>query len=169
MPINPIVTRPTIFPDNPRPVPIDFSWIGDLGKSIGQYREREEVGRILSGARDASGNLDLNKAATALAVSGRDPETYLKAATAAAGERDRAAAQRALEQHYKDVAAEAKRSTDIEQQKADQPQYHYVPRTLMDPGAIIEAPRKPGQLPIIHPWPGAAQPPATAPPAPRPS
>jgi hypothetical protein len=146
MAINPIATRAMVIPDNPKPVPIDFSFIGDLGKSLAGYRDRQEVGRIMQGAVGPDGNLDINKAATALAVSGRDPETYLKTAIAQASENRQLAAQRALEAHHKEMER-------IAGVTAERPQYFHEPGGLLTDPRIIEAPRRPGQPPRVYPIP----------------
>jgi hypothetical protein len=87
----------------------------------GQYRDKQEVGRLLQSAVDPkTGSLDWNKAATTLAVSGRDPETYLRAATAQAGLREREAAQRALEQHYRATEEQARQGLDLRKQEIEQ-------------------------------------------------
>src|SRR6476646_2053417 len=121
MAINPVRFTPMEFPENPRPVPIDFAPLAEIGRTYGQYRDRQEVGQLLQGAIDPkTGMLDLNRATTALAVSGRDPETYLRAATAQAGLSQRDAAQKALEQHYLDEAARGKRALDLREQEINQ-------------------------------------------------
>jgi len=159
MAINPIVTRPMQIPDNPKPVPIDFSFLANLGSSLGAMRERDEVGRIMQGAVGPDGNLDINKAATALAVSGRDPETYLKTAIAQASERRAEAAQRALEAHYRALEKSAETA-------ANRPQYFHEPPTLLKPGLIIEAPRVPGAPPKVYPYTSPGATPDEPPPAP---
>src|SRR5580765_2857475 len=138
MAINPVRFTPMEFPDNPRPVPIDFSPLADIGRTYGQYRDRQEVGQLLQGAIDPkTGMLDLNRATTALAVSGRDPETYLRAATAQSSLARQEAAQRALEAHYAEQARANKASEAQRQQQLDQPQQTIVPPTLLTPGYVI--------------------------------
>lgn len=167
MAINPVRFTPMEFPENPRPVPIDFSAIGDIGRTYGQYRDRQEVGRLLQGAVDPkTGALDLNKAFTTLAVSGRDPGPYLAAATAQAGERDRAAAQRALEAHYIEQARANAVAERQRQQQLDQPSQTVVPPSLMNPGAVYTVPRDTTQPPVVRPFPMPAMP-APATPAPQ--
>lgn len=158
MAINPVRFGPMEFPDNPRPVPIDFSPLADIGRSIGQYRDRQEVGQLLKSAIDPkTGTLDLNRATTMLAISGRDPETYLRAATAQASLARQEAGQRALEAHYAEQAR-ANRARE------EQPQQQYVPGTLMTPPYVIQMPKKTGEAPIYHP----VAPPAPAPATPGP-
>lgn len=167
MAINPIRFTPMEFPENPRPVPIDFSAIGDIGRMYGQYRDRQEVGRLLQGAVDPkTGALDLNRAATALAVSGRDPDNYLRAATAQEGLRRGEAAQRALEQHYLEQARANREAERQRQQQFDQPPPTIVPPSLMSPGGAYSVPRDITQPPTYRPFPpGVAPAPAT--PAPQ--
>src|SRR5262245_19512854 len=82
MPINPF---PRITPlDIPQQYPAPayptaaFSGIGELGAGIGEYRERNALGELLRGAVDPqTGALDMQKAATAIALSGRDPVKFL--------------------------------------------------------------------------------------------
>jgi hypothetical protein len=167
MAINPVRFTPMEFPDNPRPVPIDFSPLADIGRMYGQYRDRQEVGQLLQGAIDPkTGMLDLNRATTALAISGRDPETYLRAATAQSGLARQEAAQRALEQHYLEQARANKVSEEQRQQQLDQPQQTIVPPTLLSPGYVIQAPKKAGQPPVFQPFTAPAAP-APATPAPQ--
>jgi len=70
MAINPFRIGELQIPANPKPVPLDFSPLQDLGASIGHYREQQDIGSLLAGATDATGNLDFNKAAAALAARG---------------------------------------------------------------------------------------------------
>jgi hypothetical protein len=83
MPINPIAFRNIDLPPNPIFTPINFAPLGEIGTTIGRYRDQQEIGRLLQGAIDPkTGQLDFNRAATALATSGRDPGEYLRALTA---------------------------------------------------------------------------------------
>jgi hypothetical protein len=74
MAINPFRVGELQLPPNPRPVPIDFSFLSDIGGAIGGYRRQQELADIAQGATDASGNLDPTKFATALALRGRGAE-----------------------------------------------------------------------------------------------
>lgn len=166
MAINPVRFTPMEFPENPRPVPIDFSAIGDIGRMYGQYRDRQEVGQLLRGAIDPkTGSLDLNKAATALAVSGRDPESYLRAATAQEGLRRGEAAQRALEAHYTEQARANREQERQRQQQIDQPTQTVVPPSLMNPGGAYSIPRDVTQPPVYRPFSPTTPAPVTPAPA----
>ena len=115
MAINPLL-RPTNFdvPTYPasgvRVDPSVWSNISSLGDAIGARREQSAVADLMRSATDDSGNLDLNKAATAIALSGRDPIKYINALTAQSAERRGEAAQKALEAHYVATQSTAERT-----------------------------------------------------------
>jgi hypothetical protein len=107
MPINPFRLSEMSAPEAPKyPGPASFSGISQLGASIGQYRDETEVGRIMAGAVDPrTGALDLQRAASALAVTGRDPTHYLTAL--------------ARDQALKQAQAHFEVTSKIQQQAAD--------------------------------------------------
>jgi hypothetical protein len=65
-----------------RPVAIDFSPIKGIGEDIGAFRQQQQAGDIIKGATDASGNLDIGRAADELDRNGltRYAETLRTAA-----------------------------------------------------------------------------------------
>jgi hypothetical protein len=71
MAINPFRVGQLELPPSPRPVPLDFSFLSDLGGAIGGYREQQAMAELAAGARDEQGNIDVNKLATAAALRGR--------------------------------------------------------------------------------------------------
>lgn len=101
MAINPFRVGELQLPQPLRPVPIDFSPLSQIGESIGQYRQQQEIGSILRGATDESGNLDIQKAASGLGAAG-----HLVAANRLIDTATRRAAQQASE-------ATARRGQDI--------------------------------------------------------
>jgi hypothetical protein len=157
MAINPFRIGELQIPANPKPIPLDFSPLQDLGASIGAYRERQQLGDLLAGATDPQGNLDINKAARALAVSGRTREARELLDTAI-----RSNAQTELTKHYRSMEESARIA-------AERPQYSVQAPVEPDilapgrPGTIIELPRRPGEPPKAYPYPTV---PAPATPAP---
>ena len=96
------------------------SGIGSLGQGLGAQRDAAEVADLMRSATDSSGNLDLNKAATAIALSGRDPIKYINALTARSAEQRGEAAQRALEKHYGATEGLMREQRDLERQKYEE-------------------------------------------------
>lgn len=127
MPINPFpriqaLDIPPNLPSGARAPEGTFNNIASIGDAIGQYRERNAMGELLKGALDPNtGVLDTNKAATLIALSGRDPTKYLSLAEAASRAKeatsyrqtqlDLLAQQRALEE----------RRVKLEEEKAGRP------------------------------------------------
>ena len=78
MPINPFrpMTNYDIpsTPAPPKPDPSVFANLAGIGESIGAYRDQQQLMELSKSAVDPrTGQLDMNKFATSLALSGRDP------------------------------------------------------------------------------------------------
>src|SRR5881394_3523741 len=126
MAINPFRVGELQLPQPLRPVPIDFSPLSQIGDAIGQYRQQQEIGSILRGATDESGNLDIQKAAAGLGAAG-----HLVAANRLIDTATRQAAQKASEEtarrgqditagHYKATEAQAAELLKQRQQEFEQ-------------------------------------------------
>src|SRR5262245_35167558 len=73
MPIAPLQIRALQIPDNPDVrVPINFSWLGNLGEAIGQERLRNQIAGLT--VTDAAGNVDFDKTTAALTRAGLLPQ-----------------------------------------------------------------------------------------------
>jgi len=117
MAINPFRIGELNLPSNyPKPPALDFSGIGELGAGIGRYREEQDVSNILKSAVGPDGNLDWNKAATALAVTGRDPSKFLNALMQQQTLAQHAQTQKSLDAYH---AASLKQAADIAKENAD--------------------------------------------------
>ena len=175
MAINPFRIGQLEIPANPQQRPIDFSGLATLGEGLGRYREQQQLGEIMAGAVDpATGELDWNKAAKAIAISGRDPTKVLSQLTAREGLARQEAAQRSTEayQRAQEEIARARLAEEARANAAREAQSRRqwvapVPGTLMEPerpGGVIEL-GPPGQAPTWHPIqrPGAAPAPAPTP------
>jgi hypothetical protein len=126
----------------PRIDPSAFRPLSEIGESIAGYREQQFMSDLLRGATDASGKLDFDKAATAIALSGRDP---MKVMNLLANEQ----ARRELERHHR-ISEEAALIA------ARRPQQWFYPGGLVDQPAVITAPREEGKPPIRTPVPGTS-------------
>jgi hypothetical protein len=149
---------PTALPSGARAPEGTFNNIASIGDAIGNYRERNAMGELLKGAVDPqTGVLDTNKAATLIALSGRDPVKYLTLVEAARGRSTQENAQRALEAYHERTATEAARANrEAErqrQQQIDQPTTTVVPPSLLSPGGAYTVPRDLTQPPVIRPFP----------------
>jgi hypothetical protein len=149
---------PTYLPSAARAPEGTFNNIASIGDAIGNYRERNAMGELLKGAIDpTTGHLDMDKAATAIALSGRDPVKYLTLMEAARGRTTQEKAQRALEAYHATTTAETARANAAaerqRQQQLDQPTTTVVPPTLINPGGAYTVPRDPTQPPVIRPFP----------------
>jgi hypothetical protein len=124
--------------------------LGTLGQAIGNRREEAEIAGIMQSATDAQGNLDLNKAATAIALSGRDPIRFINALTAQKGEVRGERAQKALEEHYRATEKLMQEQRDLEKKRYEEGAVTTHPPSLLQPGYTIRTP--PGQAPVITPF-----------------
>jgi hypothetical protein len=161
--IQPLEITPAL-PSGARAPEGTFSNIASLGDAIGQYRERNAMGELLQGAIDPkTGVLDTNKAATLIALSGRDATKYLTLAEAAA----RAKEASAYRQEALDVAREGRtiqqKQLDLAIRKADEPTRQVVPPTLMNPGGVYSIPREGDPSYRPFPLPPDPPPPVIAP------
>ena len=83
MPINPF-RAPANYdvPNFPAPAgrydPSVFANIASIGDTIGQYRDQQQMADLAKGAVGPNGQLDINKFATSLALSGRNPAAMLR-------------------------------------------------------------------------------------------
>jgi hypothetical protein len=116
--------------------PSTWANIGSLGDAIAHRRDQSEVADLMRSATDESGNLDLNKAATAIALSGRDPIKYITALTAQSAERRGEAAQKALEAHYVATQSTAERSQAATE--AYQKQMLELRQKELDQGKVLD-------------------------------
>jgi hypothetical protein len=73
MAINPFRVGQLELPPNPRPVPLDFSWLGNIGEAVGRERLRGQIGDVIASATDEQGNIDYEKATAALGRAGLLP------------------------------------------------------------------------------------------------
>lgn len=161
MAINPLQpTRnfdiPTFAPSAARADPSAFNNIASIGDAIAERNERNTLGELLQSATDQSGNLDLNKAATAIALSGRDPTRYLNAL----------GQQATLKRSEAGLAETIRSNRETERQRQDaldRPDIHYDPGSLLRPGGVITTPRRPGAVPSFQPLDRAVPAPAATP------
>ena len=171
--IQPLEITPAL-PSGARAPEGTFSNIASLGDAIGQYRERNAMGELLKGAIDpTTGVLDTNKAATLIALSGRDPTKYLSLAEAAS----RAKEASSYRQEALDIARQGRdieeRRFKIEEEKAGRPAVTIkgtgtpldpYQRVTIDPrtGKATIDPLEGGQPPIPPPPPRAPVPGSSA-------
>jgi len=150
---------PVALPSAARAPEGTFANIASIGDAIGSYRERNAMGELLRGAVDPqTGALDMNKAATAIALSGRDPVRYLTLLEAEARRKEAA--------DYRgqslDVARQGRdiqeRQFKLEEEKAKRGTRQVVPPSLMSPGGVYDIP--PEGDPRFRPFPN---PPAVGP------
>ena len=132
---------PTYLPSAARAPEGTFSNIASLGDAIGQYRERNAMGELLRNAVDPqTGALDMNKAATAIALSGRDPAKYLTLLEAEARRKEAASSRgEAL-----DIARQGRdiqeKQFKLEEEKAKRGARQVIPPSLMSPGGVMDIP-----------------------------
>jgi hypothetical protein len=148
---------PVALPSAARAPEGTFANIASIGDSIGQYRERNALGDLLRGAVDPqTGALDMNKAATAIALSGRDPTKYLTLLEAEARRKEAATSR----QDALDIARQGRdiqeRQFKLEQEKAARGARQVVPPSLMSPGGVYDIPQQgdPTFRPFPQPTPG---------------
>jgi hypothetical protein len=147
MPISPAFARvqnfdvPTYPNIGARVDPSVFSNLASLGESIGNRREQDAIAGIMAGATDDKGNLDLNKAATALALSGRDPIKYINALTLQRGELSREAANKASEAYHNALIGLTQQQRDIQKAAEERARQQFEEgETKIDTGGVLRPP-----------------------------
>src|SRR6185436_9359247 len=145
--------------------PGTFANIASIGDAIGEYRERDAMGEILKSAVDPkTGTLDMNKAATAIALSGRDPVKYLTLLEAEARRKEAAD----FRGQSLDIARQGKdiqeRQLKLHEENARRPTRQIVPSDpILGGGGAYTIPQDPDADITYRPFPSAVPPPAVAP------
>src|SRR5580765_6592188 len=115
---------PTALPSAARADPSVFNNLASIGDALAERRDRNALGEIARSAVGPDGQLDMNKFATAIALSGRDPARVLALMQTERGQSRADAAQRALEAYHNRTLDESvranKESERLNQLKIDQ-------------------------------------------------
>jgi hypothetical protein len=149
-----------------------FANLAGIGDTIANYRDQQALGELAKTATDASGNLDINKFATAVALSGRDPTRLINAITARQQVARSEESQKALAAHYTATEKRLEEQLRLQREIAEQGKVQRFKVDRVNPYTdevtteIHEL--GPGGYKIYTPPAGTVVPPPTTTPAPKP-